>query len=51
MGRKKVRKDRAKCYRELFKLRVDLDKERRNKNKFKRRYYRLLKTADRDSKG
>lgn len=40
-GRKKVRKDRAKCYRDVFKLRVKLDKMRRLKNKYKQRYYRV----------
>ena len=42
-GRKKVRRDHAKCYREMFKLRVKLDREKRMKNKYKQRYYRSMK--------
>lgn len=41
LGRKKVRKDRAKAYRELFKLKVQLNKERRLKERYKKRFNRL----------
>ena len=41
LGRKKVRKDRAKAYRELFNLRIRLQQEARLKEKYKKRYNRL----------
>ena len=40
-GRKKVRKDRAKAYRELFKLQLQLNQEIRLKERYKKRYNRL----------
>ncbi|MES9882527.1 MAG: hypothetical protein ABW185_16790 [Sedimenticola sp.] len=43
MGRKRVKKDRAKAYRELFALRVKLTKQRRLSEKFRKRAYRLEK--------
>ena len=41
LGRKKVKKDRAKAYRELFKLRIKLQNEIRLKEKHKKRYNRV----------
>ncbi|WAR12549.1 hypothetical protein MAR_026729 [Mya arenaria] len=40
MGRKKVRRDRSKAYREIFKLRIALKKEERLKEKHKKRFQR-----------
>ncbi|WAR10066.1 hypothetical protein MAR_035142 [Mya arenaria] len=40
MGRKKVRRDRSKAYREIFKLRIALKKEERLKEKYKKRFQR-----------
>lgn len=51
LGRRKVRKDRAKAYREIFRLRVALKKEERLKEKYKKRSQRLslaLKKPTRD---
>lgn len=42
-GRKKVRKDRASCYRELFKLKKKLKAKNRKYNKYKQKYHRLEK--------
>ena len=41
LGRRKVKKNRAKAYRELFKLRIQLNNERRLKEKYKKCYNRL----------
>ncbi|XP_033736384.1 uncharacterized protein LOC117324573 [Pecten maximus] len=40
-GRKKVRKDRAKAYRDIYKLKIKLQKEQKQKLKYKKRYQRL----------
>lgn len=44
-GRKKKNLNRTKAYKEQFKLRVKLNKERRLRNKYKQRYYRLKKSC------
>jgi len=41
MGRKRVRRDRAKAYRRLFHMQTKLESEKRNKEKYKKKYYRL----------
>jgi hypothetical protein len=43
-GRKKKNRNRSKAYRDQFKLRIMLNKERRLKNKYKKRYFRLIKS-------
>ena len=40
-GRRKKNLNRSKAYREQFKLRIALNKERRMKDMYKKRYYRL----------
>lgn len=47
-GRKKKNLNRSKAYRDQFKLRIKLNKERRLKNKYKSRYYRLKESNDSD---
>ncbi|XP_060585150.1 uncharacterized protein LOC132741080 [Ruditapes philippinarum] len=42
-GRKKKNLNRSKVYREQFKLRIQLNNERRQKEKYKKRYFRLKK--------
>jgi hypothetical protein len=42
-GRKRTRKENSKAYRDLFQLRVRFDCERRLKEKYKKRAYRLSK--------
>jgi hypothetical protein len=44
IGYERVRRDRAKCYRELFKLRFELDKERRLKEKYCKKNKQLRKS-------
>lgn len=43
LGRRRVRKDRAACYRELFKLKVKLTLANRHAEKYRKRYSRLVK--------
>ncbi|WAR07005.1 hypothetical protein MAR_016963 [Mya arenaria] len=45
-GRKVTRRDRARAYREIFRLKVDLDHERRLKEKYRKRAYRLKQTNE-----
>ncbi|KAK3103965.1 hypothetical protein FSP39_023306 [Pinctada imbricata] len=47
-GRKKVRKDRARAYREIFLLRVKLAQEKKLKEKYKKRLQRVHKKGNED---
>jgi hypothetical protein len=47
-GRKKVKKERAKCYRDLKKVQEQLDAERRRSLKYKKCCERLKKTITND---
>ena len=44
-GRKRVRKDRAKAYRDMAKLKVTLVSQKRLVEKYKKRYHRLVTTT------
>ncbi|CAH0553686.1 unnamed protein product [Brassicogethes aeneus] len=48
-GRKKVRRDRAKAYRELKKVKNELSKTQRRLNKYKTKYFRLKQDVKKDS--
>lgn len=47
LGRRKVRKDRSKAYREIFRLRIALKREERLKQKYKKRWQRHSKSNNR----
>ncbi|WAR20476.1 LOW QUALITY PROTEIN: hypothetical protein MAR_002314, partial [Mya arenaria] len=47
-GRRKKNLNRSRAYRAQFRLKVELNKERRLKNKFKTRYYRLIRSQKED---
>lgn len=44
-GRKRVRKDRSACYRENKKLKIEIEKLKRSKEKYKKKLYRAQKKA------
>lgn len=51
LGRRKVRKDRSKAYREIFRLRLALKREERLKEKYKKRWQRHSKGNNRSKEG
>ncbi|WAR12343.1 hypothetical protein MAR_026523 [Mya arenaria] len=47
-GRRKKNLNRSRAYRAQFRLKIELNKERRLKNKYKTRYYRLIRSQKED---